>query len=128
MSEKIYYYRYIESGSASFEGDFLLCHSVTLRLELLELVKKTPCGAWLNYGYTGAKNKFVLDHATKKYAHPTKEKAYESFLARKKKQLRIYKDKVKTIEIAMTLDKEKADITAPPSWWKDNGGINGIDF
>lgn len=57
-----------------------------------------------------------------------KEAAYESFLARKKKQLRIYKDKVKTIEVAMTLDREKADVCAPPSWWKDNGGTHGIDF
>lgn len=127
-TKPVYYYRYIEAGSASSETEPMEWTSVSLRLELLELVKKTPCGAWLNYGYTGAKNKFVLDYATKKYAHPTKEKAYESFLARKRKQLRIYKQKVRTVEIAMALDKDKADITAPPSYWENNGGVLGIDY
>lgn len=116
--QKTYFYRYIESGSADSESS-LEFNSVTLFLELLEVVKKTPCGTWITHGYTGAKNKFVLDHSIKKYAHPTKEAAYKSFLARKKKQLKIYKDKIATIQVAMTLDREKADICAPPSYWEE---------
>jgi hypothetical protein len=117
-TKPVYYYRYIEYGSANSEGEPLSFASVSLVLEILELVKKTPCGVWLNYGYTGAKNKFVLDYATKKYAHSTKEKAYESFLARKQKQLKIYKQKVRTIEIVMAINKDEAHITAPSSYWK----------
>lgn len=78
--QKTYFYRYIESGSADSEST-LEFNSVTLRLELLEVVKKTPCGTWISYGYTSAKNKFVLDHSVKKYAHPTKRGSIRIFLS-----------------------------------------------
>lgn len=50
------------------------------------ITKITPRGAWVdNYGTP----RFVLSGAYKRFACPTKKEAIESFIARKKRQVRI---------------------------------------
>lgn len=59
-----------------------------------EVEKETPKGVWLRrqYGTTGwtdTEKHFVLRDARKRLACPTVEEAYESFFARKTRQIRI---------------------------------------
>ena len=52
----------------------------------LPVLRRTRRGAWVDfYG----KEKFVLGGARKRFAYPTKDEAFVSFLRRKKKQLAI---------------------------------------
>ncbi len=44
-----------------------------------EVVKKTPKGFWIDAGYP----KFVLENATKRFAHTNIEDAYISYVKRK---------------------------------------------
>lgn len=72
---------------------------VEVTLTKFPIIKYTPKGAWIDlYG----DKKFVLRTARKRYACPTKEEAKESFLARKAKQIRIYKAKIRRAELAIT--------------------------
>lgn len=58
----------------------------------------TPQGAWIDvYG----KKRFVLAGTFKQFAHVSEERAKESFLKRKSKQLRILKGRIAAIERAV---------------------------
>ena len=63
------------------------------RIELFErrfeITKRTPCGAWIFLHGWNDEKKFVNLKATKKYACETIEDARQSFIARKKRQIRI---------------------------------------
>ena len=60
----------------------------------LKIIKVTNAGVWVDYY---GQKKFVLNYATKKFAYPTKGEAMKSWLARKRKQLAIYKSRVSDI-------------------------------
>lgn len=61
------------------------------------VTKHTPKGVWLKAGMFsdtgsyafGGKPRFVRREANKRFACPTRKEAYESFMARKKRQIRI---------------------------------------
>lgn len=56
------------------------------------VVKETPGGWWIRptWGYfDGTHDKFILKNAIKRYAQPTKELALESYIARKRRQIKI---------------------------------------
>ena len=60
-------------------------HSQIMAQELM-VIRVTPSGVWVNdYG----RKRFVLNGAKKKFAHPTKELALASFIARKERQITI---------------------------------------
>lgn len=66
---------------------------IKVECRTFKVVRHTPKGVWLaaHIGpWTSREERFVLNGARKKYAHPTKAEAIESFLARKQAQLRIY--------------------------------------
>ncbi len=65
-----------------------------------EVIKRTPCGAWVN-GPNG--KRFVNLNHTKSFACPTIEEAKASFLARKKRQISIYRNRVKNAERAIAI-------------------------
>ncbi len=67
------------------------------------MVRHTPCGVQLDWGPD--ETRFVLESAHKRFACPTIEEARVSFLARKKKQLRIYEHRAADIRKVL----EKAD-------------------
>jgi hypothetical protein len=71
---------------------------VGISLMEFEIIKETKCGVWILTGYCFTSpnesipkeyQKFVNLNANKKYACRTKEEAKESFIARKKRQIRI---------------------------------------
>lgn len=78
-----FFYRYVDE----LIGDE---YSSSPRMRLLEfrVQKYTPKGAWLHSPWW--KPKFVLVSGRKRFAHPTKEEALQSFIARKRRQISIY--------------------------------------
>lgn len=77
MTEELY--RYDDSGT--------LDDGVEIYLSKFPVIRKTPKGYWIRdnrYQET-----FCLAGRGKRYAHETKELAYESFKARKRRQLKI---------------------------------------
>jgi hypothetical protein len=65
-----------------------------------EVLKRTPAGVWVE-DIPGIK-KFVLENAAKKFAHPTKEKALESFKRRKARQIRILTAQLENVRDALS--------------------------
>lgn len=81
------YYRY----SVASNEDFMNVFCDNLKVE-----KRTECGVWVT---VDGEKKFILDGARKRYAYPTRELAYESFLIRRNKYLRILKSRVADVEL-----------------------------
>ena len=63
-------------------------------VKILELsynaIKKTPKGYWLD---VDGDEKWVSDSARKRFAYPTKEEAFQSFIYRKKRQIKILENR-----------------------------------
>jgi len=69
----------------------------------LPIIKRTPCGAWVDdYG----RQRFVNLQARKKYACETVDAALESYHARKKRQIKILKHRLAEAEAALTLNND----------------------
>lgn len=68
-----------------------------------EVIKHTTCGAWVN-GPNG--KRFVNVNHTKSFACPTIEQAKISFIARKRRQASIYRNRVKNAERAIEIISE----------------------
>lgn len=107
LTDKLYY-RYtsrIEScGYFDADGDWIGSRSeirVVVRLEVFREIRKTPRGAWIEVPLQRHGKKFVLDHGRKRYAWPTQELAWESFVARKQKQIRLLSRQVAAAEAAI---------------------------
>lgn len=56
------------------------------------IIKRTPCGAWINTW--AGQHKFVNLNANKRYACLSKEDALTSFIARKKRQIKILSSRI----------------------------------
>ena len=71
-----------------------------LLLKEYQVVRRTPCGVWIQIapGYPKPKLKFVLNDSRKRWAHETLDGAKESFLARKNRQLNILRNQIIDIE------------------------------
>lgn len=76
-----------------------------VHMHSFRVIKETPCGVWLD-SFGG--RRFVLRDARKRFACPTKEDALASFRARKEKQLRILKKRIRHVERCLTLVREVA--------------------
>jgi hypothetical protein len=63
-----------------------------------EVVKHTPKGVWLTRQNGFGGKRFVLNESTKRYACATREAAKESYVARKEKQIRIYRARINRAE------------------------------
>jgi hypothetical protein len=70
-----------------------------------EIDRVTPKGAWVC-------GRFVLLTATKRWAVPTEEEALESFMARKKKQIRILSTQLSRAEADLALACPKTHVLA----------------
>lgn len=120
-----YRYALIVRGTGGMDeyGDW--CPSSYLEgvveLEVWREIKKTPKGAWIERSY--GQKKFVLDAGRKRYAWPTKEEAWESFLARKRKQVKHLKRQLVAAELALDLpmptgQSNSAKFAFTPEWYK----------
>ena len=83
-------------------GEFV--GSGTLKVELREydVIRYTPCGAWIRRGSIDTP-RFINFRARKQFACGTVEEAKESFLARKKAQIRIHQAKVVRAQRAINI-------------------------
>lgn len=88
----------------------------TVKLLVYPLLKRTKCGIWIGLNYAhyptqprphdlfnflappGPRTRFVNLQANKKFALPTVEEAYTSYLARKNRQISIYAARIKGAE------------------------------
>jgi hypothetical protein len=68
-----------------------------LHIHEFPVLRETPKGVWLDLG-GWMPPRFVLRDARKRYACPTKAEAWESFVARKRAQLRILTAQVAHVE------------------------------
>lgn len=104
-SDRVVWYRYEDRLSGDDWGTY-----VNVNLRQFEVVRETPKGVWLRlYEYSDMSPlRFVLRESRKRYACPTKEQAMESFLARKRKQMRILKQKLQHVEEAIQIAEGKA--------------------
>lgn len=104
-SEDAVLYRYDDrrEGGSYFDddGDYLGStgyETTKVVLSVFDIVKKTPKGVWVQIGYPVFGKRWVSNTSTKRYAYPTKEEAWISFIARKQKQYRILGKKLLSIE------------------------------
>jgi|GEM_PF-3014061 len=102
-----YLYRYVDVayslGCDEYDNPYP-GYNLKVELKKFKIIKRTPKGAWLAF-YDGLfledSKKFVLLSARKKYACETKELALESFVARKRRQVRILGSCIKRAETAL---------------------------
>ena len=74
--------------------------SVEVSLHEYPVVRRTPRGCWIDLGY--GDERFVLTSARKQFACPTEAAARESFMARKRAQIRIYRACIARTECALS--------------------------
>ncbi len=96
-----YWYRYDETHYAPPADEYGEYHgkgSIRIHLNEYTVIRRTPKGVWLSRWpvtlWLGEEagdreERFVLKDAWKRFACPTKEEAQASFIARKKRQLKI---------------------------------------
>ena len=97
-------YRYEDTAYASMVDDWG-GHSIHIKLSLqvFPVHKETPKGCWiLDYGH---KRRWVSNASKKRYAHPTKDEAWESFRKRKERQMAIYREKLRRTQVALSLTR-----------------------
>jgi hypothetical protein len=96
------WYRYEDTRHAHIDeyGDAGETY-VKLYLRSYKVSKVTPKGVWLSYFSVGGIFRFVLLDARKRFAHPTKEEALESFKARKAAQMRILEKQLEHVRSAV---------------------------
>lgn len=57
--------------------------------EIYEVIKKTPQGYWISDWNKGKEKRWVANFGFKRFAYPTKQRALESYIKRKERQIRI---------------------------------------
>ena len=104
MSTVLYFlYRFSDHQTAGPIDEFGdLCGPSTTHVTMLKypVLKVTPKGAWIS---VLGQRKFVLLTARKRFACPTKVEAKESFIARKRAQIRIHTSIVNRAETAIQI-------------------------
>lgn len=103
------WYRYVDvvySGGVSEHGDAIPGgpHTLKVHLRKFDVAKITPKGVRLDNG------RFVLSSARRRFACPTIDEARQSFIARKKAQIRIYSDKLACAERALQIIKQEKEL------------------
>lgn len=96
--------RLVGEGYTDECGDYIHTGSrVELQFHAYRVVKYTPCGVVIGVGGWGGETKFINFSWNKQFAHATKEKALESFIARKKRQELIHLARARTAVSARQL-------------------------
>lgn len=99
-----YLYRYKDSPNYSWDYENEIAHKygMSVSLEKYRILSYTKCGVWIAYGCS---KKFVNLERVKKFACKTLEDALDSFIARKRSQVRIYSARLKDAEEALHIAK-----------------------
>lgn len=77
--------------------------SAAIHLRVFIVEKETPCRVWLACESGLSLNRWVSKTSRKKYAFPTKEEAWDSFIARKTKQRRLLFAQLQRVEALLEL-------------------------
>lgn len=92
-----YWYRVNEHRYASVNEFGETENSYTeLSLDRYPVIKHTPKGVWIARYYD---KKFILKSAKKQWACPTEEQAKASYVARKKRQIKILSNKLNEVRV-----------------------------
>ena len=78
--------------------DTLYTTGTKVHLYEYNVVAETPKGYWI--GMFGAKDKWVSKTCKKRFAYPTKDEAWDSFQARKTRQIEILEHQITRAKIA----------------------------
>lgn len=89
------YYRFEDSP---VDGGGVGIHMLTF-----PVIKETPRGVWIGYG---CRRRFVLHEARKRYAYPTVAEAWESLVARRKRESSILKARAAYVSSALDVMAE----------------------
>lgn len=107
-------YRYSDySVSYTWPDDDVWLKPVHVKIEAHEyqIIKQTPMGVWILANF---RKKFVLNHAVKKFAYPTKKLALSSFKARKSRQIEILTRQLNRAQQAFKLaENEEQNLISP---------------
>jgi hypothetical protein len=96
-------YRYVDRLYSCFSDDEYYHGEALVRIVIEEypVVRRTDQGAWIRKDH--ATDSFVLLTARKKFACNTKQEAYNSFLARKKRQIGILTGRLRRAKEALAM-------------------------
>lgn len=96
-------YRQCTSTDESMER--CLASKAVVYCSEFEVIKETPKGYWINTGFNQllSPNKWVSKTSRKRFAHLSKDNAWESFIARKKRQVQILQAQLANAQECLTL-------------------------
>lgn len=94
-------FRYQDTVYSAGNEDTGYSTRVSVNLDTFDIIKETLKGQWVQDEPRFLKPRFVLNHGRKRYAHHSKEEALLSFVARKRKQLRILKTQLRHVREAL---------------------------
>lgn len=101
MTDYLYrYYDYITGNGVDQFENTIPGTNVNIGLHKYKVIKLTPKGCWIEY-YNNSGKKFVRANCIKQFAHRDKMNAKLSFMARKRKQIKILYDKLRNAEMAL---------------------------
>lgn len=80
--------------------------SVQVELRAYRVARETPKGAWLEQ-WPGGSLRFALRECKKRFACATREQALESFVARKRRQIKIYEARASRARRALSMALEE---------------------
>lgn len=105
-AEVLYRYDTVAWAAPLDDNDYPIGPSkVTIVLNTFPILSRTTCGVWIDYQAprSSSTKKFVNLNARKQFANKSPAEAKQSFIARKKRQLRILKHEVDAVEQSLYL-------------------------
>lgn len=99
---RVTYYRFEDYGVAHGSEEYGFYSTRQLSLREFQVVKETPKGAWIEMPFL-LDRRFVRRDARKRFACPTVEEARESFMARKKRQIKILNTQLQNAQESLRL-------------------------
>lgn len=92
-------YRYDDVSFASMDENYIGPGRIEIVLSEYPVIKETPKGYWIGYCY----KRWVSRTSKKRFAHPTKDQAWNSFRIRKQRQIEIYAARLARAQTALSL-------------------------
>jgi hypothetical protein len=104
---------------AEWGGETYYTTGPHLTLTKYPIIKRTRCGAWIALGFIfqwhevsdSTDKRFVNLQARKKFACETEEEALLSFMARKKRQIRILDSQLQQAKQALAAAEQQSSVT-----------------
>jgi hypothetical protein len=86
---------------------------IALYLHRYRVIRHTPKGVWVKTGWGDKAKRYILLTARKRWASPTRQEAWESFIARKTRQQNILYNQMMQAEAMTRLKPERAVDVSP---------------